>query len=208
MNKNYTAESYNAQAAQYDERWKGYLVNTHQRLLREFDTDPLDRLLDLSAGTGFLAELLQQREDEFREFILNDLSSKMLEIAQKKLRHVNNISFTGHSADKLGFQSNSFDQVISMNAFHNYPDQVAVFREVHRVLKPGGNFYLLDWNREGLFKVINYWIDKLTNETIQTVTMGEAIEMLTSHHFDVHHKEKWSYRYWNLFLIKGVKQPI
>lgn len=205
MNKKYTAQSYDGQASQYDERWEGYLENTHQKLLRQLATDSSDHLLDLSAGTGVLAELLHQKGNEFGEIILNDLSQKMLEVAQKKVGHVNNISFTGYSADKLGFQSNSFDQVISMNAFHNYPDQVSVIQEVYRVLKPGGCFYLLDWNREGLFRVANYWIDKLTNETIQTVTIAEACKMLTSHHFDIQHSEKWHYKYWNLFLIKAVK---
>lgn len=206
MNENQTTDSYNAQSFQYDEKWKGYLENTHQKLLSHFVTDSSDRLLDLSAGTGFLAELLQRKEHVFGEFVVNDPSSKMLEVAQKKVGHVNKISFTGYFADQLGFQANTFDQVICMNAFHNYPGQAAVIREAHRVLKPGGVFYMLDWNREGLFRIVNYCIDKLINETIQTVTVGEACEMLTSYHFDIHHNESWRYRYWNLFLIKAVKQ--
>ena len=201
-----TAESYDTQASRYDEKWKSYIENTHRKLLNQLNTHSSDRVLDLSAGTGYLAQLLNEKNYAFEEFVLNDLSPEMIGIAQNKVGTESRFSFTGYSAHQLGFRSNSFDRVISLNAFHNYPNQAAVIREIYRVLKPGGVFYLLDWNREGFFRMINYWIDKLTNEVIQPVSLVEAEGLLRSYNFDIQHKEAWTFNYWNLFLISGKKQ--
>jgi ubiquinone/menaquinone biosynthesis C-methylase UbiE len=205
MSRDYTAESYDALASKYDVRWKGYLENTHQKLLGQLKIHPSDRLLDISAGTGYLAKQVQQNEWEFYEFVLNDVSSEMLGKAREKVGSDDRYRFTGYSAEQMSFESNSFDRVISMNAFHNYQDQGAVIREVYRILKPGGMFYLLDWNKEGLFRTVNYWIDKLTSETIQAVSADAAGELLSSYHFNIKHKQTWRYRYWNLFLITVAK---
>lgn len=205
VSRDYTSESYNALASEYDARWKGYIENTHQKLLGQLEVKPTDRLLDISAGTGYLAKYLQENEWDFAEFVLNDVSAEMLAKAKEKVGIDERFLFTDYSAEQLGFQSNSFDRVISLNAFHNYPEQEAVIREVYRVLKPGGRFYLLDWNKAGFFRPVNYFIDIFTPETIQTVSVEEAEELLRSYQFSIQQKHTWYYRYWNLFLICATK---
>lgn len=44
----------------------------------------------------------------------------------------------------LGLEANSFDLVVSNCVVNLSPDKEAVFREVHRVLKEGGEFYFSD----------------------------------------------------------------
>ncbi len=205
VNRDHTSESYDALAPEYDARWKGYIENTHQKMLDQLEASPSDRLLDISAGTGYLAKYVHQNEWDFDEFVLNDVSTEMLAKAKEKVGSDERFLFTGFSADQMGFESHSFDRVISLNAFHNYSDQAAVIGEVYRVLKPGGRFYLLDWNKEGFFRPINYLIDKFTSETIQTVSIKEAEQLLRSFHFSITHKQAWYYRYWNLFLICSTK---
>jgi len=39
------------------------------------------------------------------------------------------------------FPEDSFDKIVARNLLEHLPDTVAVFREVHRLLKPGGTFY-------------------------------------------------------------------
>ncbi|WP_421773464.1 class I SAM-dependent methyltransferase [Gracilimonas sp.] len=205
LSRNKTADSYNALAPEYDVRWKGYIENTHQKLLNLLEINPSDRVLDISAGTGYLAKYLQKNGWEFDQFVLNDISSEMLGKAQEKVGSDGRYGFTEYRAEQMGFESNSFDRVISMNAFHNYSDQGAVIREVYRVLKPGGSFYMLDWNKQGFFRPVNYLINVFTTETIQTVSLGEAEKLLRLYGFCIHQKDYWYYRYWNLFLICATK---
>lgn len=40
----------------------------------------------------------------------------------------------------LPYEDGAFDVVLSLNGFHAFPDKEAAYREVFRVLKPGGIF--------------------------------------------------------------------
>ena len=40
----------------------------------------------------------------------------------------------------LSFGNSSFDIVLSLNGFHAFPDKEAAWREIFRVLRPGGVF--------------------------------------------------------------------
>jgi SAM-dependent methyltransferase len=51
------------------------------------------------------------------------------------------------SAEKIPWQPQTFDLVFSDNVVEHLPNPVAVFREVHRVLKPGGLFLVKTPNR-------------------------------------------------------------
>ncbi|HET8865133.1 MAG TPA: class I SAM-dependent methyltransferase [Gracilimonas sp.] len=200
-----TAASYNNQAERYEERWKAYLSHTHQKLLNIFECEKGHRILDVSAGTGLFAKHLNESGAMFSEIVLNDVSGKMLNIARKRFEDQAAISFTEDSSERLSFQDNSFDSVISLNAFHNYKDQEGTLSEIHRVLKPGGRFYLLDWNRKGFFRLINFCIDVFSGEFIQTRNADELNKALESLSFQVNTKEEWGFRYWKFYLMVAVK---
>ena len=40
----------------------------------------------------------------------------------------------------LPYEDDTFDIVLSLNGFHAFPDKEAAYREVFRVLRPGGTF--------------------------------------------------------------------
>ena len=40
----------------------------------------------------------------------------------------------------LSYADDTFDIVLSLNGFHAFPDKEAAYREVFRVLRPGGTF--------------------------------------------------------------------
>ena len=40
----------------------------------------------------------------------------------------------------LSYEDGTFDIALSLNGFHAFPDKEAAYREVFRVLKPGGTF--------------------------------------------------------------------
>lgn len=140
-----TKTAYNQLADKYENRWRLYLSHTHEVFLSQFSSDKDDILLDLSCGTGLLASQLIDRGFTFDRIVLNDLSEEMLSIARQRLEGKSKkISFSNHTASALPFPSRSFTKIICLNSFHHYPDQSSAVRECHRLLKPGGKFYLLD----------------------------------------------------------------
>ncbi|MEM7172175.1 MAG: methyltransferase domain-containing protein [Pseudomonadota bacterium] len=64
----------------------------------------------------------------------------------------------------LAFADNCFDVVFSKAVICHVPDKAALFREVHRVIKPGGWFAGADWMKGGegrLSQAFHDWDDDL-----------------------------------------------
>lgn len=104
-------------------------------------------ILDLAAGTGDLAQ--SAAKAGARQVHLFDISLQMLRLAEKKLRpekkQPGRIFLEQGSANKLPFRNESFDGIVSgfamRNIFH-FLDEVVL--ELHRILKPGGRFAILE----------------------------------------------------------------
>ena len=75
-----------------------------------------------------------------------DMTPAMLEVGRQEARKQNldNISFVQGCAEELSFLDHSFDMVLSRLAFHHFAEVTQPFREMVRVLKPGGKLVLID----------------------------------------------------------------
>ena len=51
-----------------------------------------------------------------------------------------NVTFRQGDVGALPYEDDTFDIVLSLNGFHAFPDKEAAYREVFRVLRPGGTF--------------------------------------------------------------------
>ena len=54
--------------------------------------------------------------------------------------HLKNVTFRQEDVGALSYADDTFDIVLSLNGFHAFPDKEAAYREVFRVLRPGGTF--------------------------------------------------------------------
>lgn len=209
MSNQKTSDHYDTYAREYEQRWKGYLKNTHNKLLEALipDLEPDDRILDVSCGTGLLAKELLEQNAPFRELVLNDISPRMLGIAQARLPTDFRLSYTSYPAEELQFDQNRFTKVICLNAFHNYHRPSVAARRFKDVLTPDGRLFLLDWNRSGWFRLINTAIQLTGKETIRTRNLKEIRTMLNEHQFNIDYTDQWNYSYWRLFLVVAGFQP-
>lgn len=71
-----------------------------------------------------------------------DYSPDMMARAQRRAEQagLTNVRFQQGDIGALPFEDGRFDLVLSLNGFHAFPDKEAAYREVFRVLSPGGIF--------------------------------------------------------------------
>ena len=99
------------------------------------------KLLEVPVGTGILTMPLYKTLQN-ADITCLDYSEDMMRQAEDRAKrlHLKNISFQQGDVGALPYEDNSFDIVLSLNGFHAFPDKEAAYREVFRVLKPGGTF--------------------------------------------------------------------
>jgi SAM-dependent methyltransferase len=61
-------------------------------------------------------------------------------------------------AEQLPFGEKEFDVVFSNGVLHHTPDMSASFREAHRVLKPGGEFWVILYHRHSIFHWVSLFL--------------------------------------------------
>ncbi|MBQ6005586.1 MAG: class I SAM-dependent methyltransferase [Selenomonadaceae bacterium] len=94
------------------------------------------KILDVGTGAGFFAAILSKLG---HKVIGVDMSTKMLGEAQKNLRELNlHADFHKMNAQKLDFDDETFDAIVTRNLTWTLPDVKAAYREWRRVLKVGG----------------------------------------------------------------------
>lgn len=99
-----------------------------------------DAVLDVGCGTGRLLGSIHERWPDAKLMGI-DPTPGMVERA----RQLNSsATFEVSSAEALPVSDASVDVVVSTFSFHHWSDQGAGLREVARVLRPGGYFFLAD----------------------------------------------------------------
>jgi malonyl-CoA O-methyltransferase len=132
MRSEHIRADFSAAAIQYDcvATLQRYVATRLMELLPSLS--PKTQILDIGAGTGFLAESTTSGE-----WWLLDLSTTMLQQAQaKNIPHV--CGMVVANAEHLPIARQSMDIVVSSLAFQWIQDPTALLTQVHACLKPEG----------------------------------------------------------------------
>ena len=117
------------------------------------------KALDLGSGTGDLAILLAQHLGQSAHVTAVDLNAAMLQKGFHKIHERgldNRISCLQMNAEHLTFHDHSFSTVTAGFCVRNVGNLLRALEEVHRILKPGGQFVCLEFSRP-----VTNWLRKL-----------------------------------------------
>jgi ubiquinone/menaquinone biosynthesis C-methylase UbiE len=130
-------------------RWVMHEETIKRQLIRQADIQPGQQVLDLGCGTATLTILIKQSIPE-AEVVGLDGDPKVLEIARSKAARAGvNLVLDQGMAYQLLYPDGSFDRILSSLVLHHLAsdDKRKTMREVYRVLRPGGEFHVLDFGK-------------------------------------------------------------
>lgn len=140
-------------------------------------------VLDLGSGAGFDAFLAWRRVGPTGRVIGVDMTDDMLAQARKNAQDLGagNVEFRKGRIENLPVEDASIDLVISNCVINLSTNKPAVFREIYRVVKPGGQFavsdlVLLKHLPENIEKNVSAYVGCVAGASLLTDYIGFALE--------------------------------
>ena len=161
----------------------GYDLPASRRFIWKLSGIRHGKVLEIGTGKGHLTALLAQKG--FR-IISVDLDGEVLKIAKAHLSALKlskRVSLRKMNAEKLRFNSGSFDNVISMDFFHHAKNPLRCLREMMRVARK--TLTIADLNQNGMrIMDLVHKSEGKKHETPKIPFRGLKKHLL-AHHFNV-----------------------
>lgn len=137
---------HDVEAGRYDSKWGiQYDLENAGRVRAKFEKalggefPPVDRMLEVGCGTGYVGLNLSLYEGLIGELHACDISQGMVEACSAKAAELGlDVRARQSELEKLDYPDGMFDMVIGHAVLHHIPDVSRALAEIHRVLKPGG----------------------------------------------------------------------
>lgn len=177
-------------------------------LLQEAGIRPGNAVLDIGCGTGTLALLVKRTAPDAAVAAL-DIDARILNIARRKALAAGlSIEFQQGTACKLPYRDNRFDRVLSGFMFHHLADESKrrAAAEAFRILRPGGEFYLLDFGKpQTLYGKLVSWALRWTEEMDENVRGLLPDRLRTAGFVEVEERKRFSTLSGSVSLYRGRK---
>jgi 2-polyprenyl-3-methyl-5-hydroxy-6-metoxy-1,4-benzoquinol methylase len=130
-----------------------YSAEWHILLVARFEESKGRRVLEIGCGMGTDGRQFAQNGADYFGI---DLTPQGIELAKEQFEYFGCTgTFRVGNAEELPFEDHFFDHVYSFGVIHHSPHPETIVKEIFRMLKPGGTFCIMIYNRSS----INYWIE-------------------------------------------------
>lgn len=102
-------------------------------------------VLEVACGTGVVTRAMARTLPATCEITATDLNEAMVAYGEL-VGTARQVSWYQADVMSLPYDNNSFDAVVCQFGVMFFPDRVAAYREIRRVLRPGGTFLFNIWN--------------------------------------------------------------
>jgi ubiquinone/menaquinone biosynthesis C-methylase UbiE len=143
-----------------------------------------ESILETAAGTGIVTRAVHAAVPA-SEIVATDINPAVLEFATQQVQS-ERITFQAADAQQLPFDDETFDLVLCLFGIMFFPDKMRANAEARRVLRPGGRYVLVTFNRLDLNPVPE--------------AAGEAVATLFPE--DPHYMERGPFSYTDASLVE------
>jgi demethylmenaquinone methyltransferase/2-methoxy-6-polyprenyl-1,4-benzoquinol methylase len=115
------------------------------RFVRRVKPREGERILDMAGGTGDIAFRMAPSG---AEITVADINQDMLDVGLERAakRGIDGLVWSRQDAEQLAFPANTFDAYTIAFGIRNVTRIGAALAEAHRVLRPGGRFFCLEFS--------------------------------------------------------------
>ncbi len=168
------------------EEMERHHLDITEKTIRRMELRPGERVLDLGCGAGWatriLARLVGEGPQGHGQVIGIDISDEMIRRARAASKDFENVMFVVGSAEKIPWEENFFDKVLSVESFYYYPDQDRALHELFRVMAPRGRlFILINLYQDNPYSL--RWVEEL-KVPVHARSKQEYVELLRAHAFE------------------------
>lgn len=162
-------------------------------------------VLEVGCGNGSHAQLLVQHAGSYTGI---DLTSYAVKSTTQRLSY---LDVTGHirqmDAERMDFPDESFDFIWSWGVIHHSADTRQIIKEMHRVLRPGGEARIMVYHRSfWSYRVMSGLLGIAHGDLFRTRSFHETSQMMTDGAIArLYTRGEWKDLVSDLFEVKEIQ---